>query len=474
MKSSETLKNKDKIPFPQKIAFAFGGKMSYLANDMLTGILWMPFFNIGLGISPITLGLILMGLRAWDAITDPVVGNLSDNTRTRWGRRRPFMFVGAIATGLLYPFLWQVPGTWSEGHTALYLLVFGCFFYTCFTVWSMPYYSLQLELTPDYDERTRLTAWMALFSKLVSLGGGWTLALLSSSWFADPYTGKPDIVNGMQTCSWFMGMLIIAMGLLPALFVRERYYKADAAKQSRMPFWKSMKESVTCRPLWCLIGASFFVVLGTTSISGLNQYLYIYFLGGGDLSKASIILGLRTSVLIATSILLIPVWTRLSECFDKKSMVLTTLCISIFGHLLNIWLMRPDMPYLQFISAVFESGSISALWLFLPSMKADVADYDERQTKHRREGSLNAVFSWFIKVSSTLAVGLSGYVLSVSGFSSGIEIQPPEVLSKMFNIYLVLPVIFWLLALVCILAYPLSRARMGVLRTELEAMRGKV
>jgi GPH family glycoside/pentoside/hexuronide:cation symporter len=464
----------DRIPLGQKIAFSFGGKMSYLATDLLTGILWMPFFNIGLGVSPIMLGLILMALRAWDAITDPVIGNWSDNTRTRWGRRRPFIAVGAVLTGLIYPFLWQVPVDWNPSHMALYLVVVGCCFYTAFTVWSMPYYSLQLELTPDYDERTRLTAWMAFFSKLVSLGGGWMLALLSSSWFADPVTGKPDIVHGMRVCSWFIGGIIIMMGLLPALFVRERYYQADASHQSKTPFWKSLKESARCGPLWCLIGASFFTVLGTVAISGLNQYLYIYFLGGGDIARASFILGLRSIVLISASILMIPVWTKLGERYDKKRMVIVTLLISMTGHLLNLVLMRPDLPYLQFISALFESASLSAFWLFLPSMKADVADYDERTTRHRREGSLNSIYSWFIKVSSTLAVGLSGFVLEISGFESSLEQQPESVLMRMFHIYLVLPIFFWGIAIGCIFLYPLGRRKMESLRTELESMRGKI
>lgn len=176
--------------------------MDYIATGLMTGILWMPFFNIGLGINPLLLGIVLMVLRAWDAITDPIMGNISDNTRTHWGRRRPYLFVGAILTALMFPVLWYLPHSIQDGSSwlagvvewvpliaqvdapieqkaaALYLMLIGIAFFSCFTLWSMPYYGLQLELTPNYDERTRLTAWMTFFSKISTLMGSWLLALI--------------------------------------------------------------------------------------------------------------------------------------------------------------------------------------------------------------------------------------------------------------------------------------------------------
>nr|WP_221773371.1 MFS transporter [Ruficoccus amylovorans] len=116
----------DRIPLGQKIAFALGGKMDYFATGVTISMLWMPYFNIGLKISPGLLGLCLMLLRGWDAITDPLMGNISDNARTRWGRRRPFMFVGAILTAAIYPFLWRPPAGWSELGMFFYLLFVGC------------------------------------------------------------------------------------------------------------------------------------------------------------------------------------------------------------------------------------------------------------------------------------------------------------------------------------------------------------
>ncbi len=95
----------------------------------------MPFFNIGMGLSPILLGGILMIMRLWDGFNDPIMGNISDNTRTRWGRRRPFMVIGAIATALIYPLLWRPPTQYGHGVTAIYITVLGLLLFTASTCW---------------------------------------------------------------------------------------------------------------------------------------------------------------------------------------------------------------------------------------------------------------------------------------------------------------------------------------------------
>ncbi|WP_309383045.1 MFS transporter [Cerasicoccus frondis] len=464
----------DRIPLRQKIAFALGGKMDYFATGVTVSTLWMPYFNIGLGMSPALLGLILMLLRAWDAISDPVMGNISDNARTRWGRRRPFMFVGAILTAAIYPFLWSPPADWSEMGKFYYLLGIGGLFFTSFTVWSMPYYGLQLELTPNYDERTRLTAWMSFFSKVMVLTGGWIMAILTGPWFADPVTGEADLVNAMMTCRWYIAGIICAIGLMPALFVKERYYKREASTQAKDPFWQSIRETFKCKPLWFLIGSSFFLSLGNASVLSLGQYVNIYLINDGNLADAAIIDGWRYTAVVVVGIASLPVLTWLSEKFDKRTLVISVLTMAMIGHLLYYYCLDPEHPYMQLIPAALQAGSLSAFWLFLPSMKADVADYDEVGTERRREGALNAFYSWFIKAANTCAMGIGGLVLEITGFDVALAQQPTEVLMRMKWIFLLLPVAIWIFSVILILKYPLSRERLLDIRTLLENRRGKL
>ena len=464
----------DRIPTFQKIMFSTGTNTEYAATGLMTSVLWMPYFNIGMGMKPVLLGMVLMILRAWEAFADPFIGNISDNARTRWGRRRPFIAVGAVLAGCMFPLFWNMPAGLGDYGKSAYLIIVGMMFFTAFATWAMPYYGLQLELTPNYDERTRLSSYMALFSKLSSLAGGWVLAFVTGRWFINAATGKGDILVGMKTGCWFISGAIILFGLCPALFVKERYYDAEAKKQKPERFWKSIKESAQCKPLWALIGISFFLLLGAMSVGTLAQYLSIYLVFGGDLHAASVVGGWKNTVLVITGIVSIPLWTWLGERFDKKIMVISMLVMSTFGVLLNYFCLRPDMPYLQIISGVFEVGAYGALWLFLPSMKADTADWDELNTTRRREGSINAFYSWFIKVSLTCAVGVGGVVLEFSGFNAKLPVQPPEVLKRMMTIYLVLPTIIFGCAILIACFYPLNRARMAEIRAQLEARRGKI
>ncbi len=463
----------DRIPLPQKAAFSLGLWADYLCTSLMLSTLWMPYFNIGLGIDPAKLGVVLMILQAWNAVLDPVMGNLSDNTRTRWGRRRPFLAVGSFLTAMVFPWLWRPPVSLGETGTLVYLVVVGMVFYTCFSCWAMPYYGLQLELTPNYDERTRLSAWMTFFGKMCGLVGSWAMAFISGPLFAHPETGKPDLVHGMKVSSWFIAGIILVFGLMPALFVRERYYQAETRTQARDPFWQSIRESFRCRPLWLLIGMSFFLVVGSSSVSALGQYVNIYYVCHGDIAMASIIGGWKGSVIVVTGILCIPFYTWLGERLDKKQVVGIMLLVSLAGHLSNIVVMNPHHPYLQVIPGIFESAAISAIWLFVPSMKADIADYDELQTHRRREGALNAFYSWFIKAALTCSMGIGGLVLSLSGFDvKRASEQPPEVLHSMLLLYVGLPVLIWGAGLLFVWRYPLDRLQLGVIRQQLEARRG--
>jgi len=462
----------ERIPLGRKIAFSSGMNADYAANTLLTSVLWMPFFNIGMGIAPATLGGILMILMAWGAFIDPVVGNISDNARTRWGRRRPFMAVAAVLAGGMFPIFWHVPGGLSEWGQAAAVLGIGLVYFTCYSFWAMPYYGLQMELTPNYDERTRLTGWMTFFGKLAYLAGGWALAFFTCSLFANPQTGKGDIVIGLRQAGWVIGLAIAVFGLIPALLVQEPEY-GQAARRRKESLWQSLKESWHCRPLWPLIGITFFLLLGSTSVSALQQYLNIYYIFGGDLAAAAVVSGWKVTVLVASSLLLIPVWVWLGERFDKKAAVLGMLLFTMGGHLLNVFCLRPEMPYLQIVPAFFEGGAISAIWLFLPSMKADVADYDELHTQRRREGSLNSFYSWFVKAGLTCATGLSGVLLEFSGFVSKAPHQPKQTLETMFHLFLVVPLALWGIAFLIGCHYPLSRARMAEIRNELNALQGE-
>lgn len=501
---SATIAPEDRIPLRQKITFALGVNMDIFCTSLTLGTLWLPVFNIGLGMSPLLLSAIQIVFRIWDAVTDPLMGNFSDNARTRWGRRRPFILIGAIVTALVYPLFWHLPADWSENARAVALAVVGLLFFTGYTIWSMPYYGLQLELTPSYDERTRLAAWGSAFAKVGYLIMGWMLAFVllvgmlaandpkvfagkgefarsvleflqpTAAWIAEPNAGETAPVVGMRVVCWIIAIAMVVVGMCPALFVKERYYKAEAMRQPKTPFFTSLRESFHCRPLWQLIGMTFFLLIGSVSVNGLSMYVNFYYVCEGDLVRGATIAGWKSTVVIVTGFLSIPILTKLSERFDKRIITLAMLGFIILGHLANYFLMTPEHPSWQILSGTVEAVGISAIWLFMPAMKADVVDWDEHHTERRREGSLNSFYSWFVKAALTVSVGLSGAVLQWSGFDATLTAQDPVVVKRMFHLFLFLPLGFWVISLVFAWYYPLGRATAGKIRTELEQRRGKV
>lgn len=476
--SDNLVPESERIPIREKIGFSLGANVDLVTGALLTS-LFMPVFNIGLGMSPVAIGLILMLLRGWDAFVDPVMGYISDNFRTRWGRRRPYMAAGAVVCALVYPCFWFMPAGYSEHAKFIYLMVTGMVFYVGYSCWAMPYYGLQLELTPNYHERTRLTAWMTAFYNVVALGTGWTMALLAGKHFADPVTGKPDLVNGIQSMCWVFAVLLLLFGLAPAILVKERNFgpaipAAGEPPVARESFWKNIGESLHNGPLWVLIGVSFLVVIGSMAVGAVGQYVFIYYVFDGDLYQAGIIGGWKSTIITVSSLALIPFWTWMGRYYDKRNLVITTLCITIFGHVLGYFLITPAHPYLSLISGFFESAAMSAIWLFLPSMKGDVADYDEQQTFRRREGSINSFYSWFFKVAMTVSAGIGGWVLQATGFDVKVNAHDGVIHWRMFMVYVFVPLFFWGAALVLVWIYPLTRARMAAIRAEIEARRGVV
>jgi GPH family glycoside/pentoside/hexuronide:cation symporter len=472
MNNKPLIPEEDKISVKDKVVASTGGAVQYLTSNVNLGQLWMPVMNIGYGLNPAILGIVAMILKAVDAIVDPFIGNMSDNTRSKWGRRRPYIVIGAILTGLITPFMWHLNPEWGETWMYVFVGIMGILIYACMSLWGTPYHSFLMEMTPNYDERTRLFAYTSFFTQVIALGGGWTLALVSSSWFADELTGDANIVYGTKVVSVFIGIIIIAAGVLPGLFIKERLYEKTTSHQEKESLFKSLKETMTNKAFLFLTIIVCLQIMGGNSVSQMGQYINIYYINGGELHNAFMIEGWKTTAMFVASILSIPFWIWFCEKFDKRTALIVIIASGFVGHSLNFFCLNPDLPYLQLIPAAFNSGIVGSIWLIVPSMKADVADYDEIHTGKRREGSINSVFSVMLHTSITIALGISGMLLHFSGFDVAVGTeQPKEVLDKMIAIYMIVPFLIWSLSLFFLTRYPLNRKKMEEIRLTLEERR---
>lgn len=229
----------DRIPIFQKFVYSIGS----MANDSQAAWLgqMVAILILGLGINPILVGLIGTVPRILDAVSDPIVGFLSDNTRTRYGRRKPFIFFGAIFAGILYMLMFQLHKENSNTFNGWYFLILQIIFFTAFTCFSIPWVALGYELTPDYHERTRLQSWSRIFAQIPWLLAPWCWAIMfNKNWFANPQTGDSDPVYGARKFSIIIGCVIIFGGIFPAIFNKEHFANLPKPKKITGVFFKNL------------------------------------------------------------------------------------------------------------------------------------------------------------------------------------------------------------------------------------------
>lgn len=464
----------DTVPLKSKLAYSAAGMVdgwgNYVPKSMVNQV-----FNMTLGVSPDYISLCFLIFRLWDAFTDPIMGWISDHARTRWGRRRPFILVGGVLTGLLFPVMWFVPRNWSEPAIVAWLMCSGVVFYTAFTVWSMPYQSMMMEMTPDYHERTRVGAVRAVFGKVGGLAMGWIWAITQLPLFASAATGKADTLAGMRAVSLILGALIVALAILPAFFVKERYYSHALKHAGRISVKAGFRQTFDNRPFVLLIGATIAFSIGANMTTGFGVYLNTYYVQGGNKAAASVMTGWVNTVGLLTGIVSIPLFQWLGHRFGKHVTLMCAMATLTMSSLVTWWTYNPRHPWLVLCNAVLNSPGLTGLWLIIPSMLADVVDKDELQTGERREGAYAAIYSWTMKASIAIGYGLSGPLLVLTGFDATREgPQAPGALHAMRLWNLFIPAVTMVVAFCFIKRYPLTAKRMADIRKALEARRGLI
>jgi glycoside/pentoside/hexuronide:cation symporter, GPH family len=465
---------KDRVPFWQKVAYGLGGMLEvpavWIPQQNLT-----PVFNIAMGMNPALLGTVLMIWRIWDGVFDQIMGTVSDNARTPWGRRSPFIVFGAIFAGLTLPIIWWMPEALGEWQKFTWLLVGGLIFYSFYSIWAMPYYSFQLEMSPDYNERTNITAYRAYAQHLIGITMGWILAVAALPLFSRFPDHHPDLINGMRYLSVFLAVGTIVIGVLPGLFVKERFYAKETSKQAQQKMLEGLKQTLTTAPFLWLIIITFTETFGFGLIGVVGFYLNTYYICKGDLVFSTTITGAVSTLLFVPSLLFIPLCTWIAGRWDKQTLLYITTVFAILGSLSAYLFMTPAHPWFQLIPPLLTGPVSVGLWLVVPSMQGDVADYDELFTGKRREGSFTAVYSWTNKVAWAVTGAAGGVLLNLTGFriEQGVN-QPAHVLENLKLFYIWTPIIFLIISLFAISRYTLSRERMKEIRDQLEARRGVI
>jgi GPH family glycoside/pentoside/hexuronide:cation symporter len=467
---------KDIVPVGEKLAFGSG----HLANQLFPAALgvFMVVLVMSLGMNPILAGILGALPRFIDALTDPIMGFISDNTKSKWGRRKPYILLGSVISGVTYMIMWQLNPENSELYNFFYFLVISIFFYVGYTIFATPLIGLGYEMTPDYNERTRLMAVSQFMGQLAWVIAPWFWVIIYDQ---SLFESAPQ---GAKIMAIWVGGLCMILGILPALFNKEMIVpNQDKMKDLTMSelsnnakeFINGIKLTLKNKPFLKLCGATFFIFNGFQTIAQFAFFIIVYYLFNGDTGAAGHWPAWFGSIsALATMFLVIPVVTKISEKFGKKNAFIVATLISIIGYMLKWWGFSPTNPWLMFMPIPFLSFGIGGLFTLMMSMTADVCDLDELNNGERREGMFGAVYWWMVKLGTAIAMLTSGVVLHYIGFDESIKVQTTETLTNLRIADIAIPIVTAFIAIILVWKYDITETKAREIREALVVRRGKV
>jgi GPH family glycoside/pentoside/hexuronide:cation symporter len=454
------------LPFREKLAFGAGEFTNRYGENGVNDIA-TPVYNIILGLNPALVGSILMVMRLWDAITDPIMGYISDNWKGRWGRRKPFLLIGTLLMAVAYPLIWYASPEWSDNAKAIYFFCMAIIFFTSYTIYSVSFRSLATEMTPDYEERTTIRAYSAFFNKVYMLLLPWVFPLAQTNFFPDP-------VTGIRVMAALASTLLLVAGITCAIFPKERYQKV-ALHQEKVQLINSFLYFVKEPRFLMLHGVGLGLLSSILLVATFGIYVNMYYVWEGDTLKGSQYFAIMQNILQVLGFIMVVVVARYLVKFEKQKLILLALLCALIGSLTRWITYNNAIPELIFLDPLFFAPAYTVFWAVWLSMLADYCDYDEWKNHHRREGLFSAISGWIIKAGASLALGGSGILLAWTHFDKDLGgAQPEGTLTKMRLLLIGLPILCLLAALLLNYLYPLSKSRMLEIRRDLEIRRGTV
>lgn len=457
------------VPFGRKLAFGFG----MLANQMFPAALgvFLVVLVQNLGFSPLLWGLIFFAPRLFDAVTDPVMGFISDNTRSKWGRRRQYVFAGAIILGLSYIAMWQLYAENGVTFNFIYFLGFSLVFYLGLTIFSVPYVAMGYEMSEDFHERTQIMAIAQFIGQWAWVIAPWFWVILyDPAWFADP-------ASGVRELSIWVGIACGLLAMIPAIFIRDASteHRTDFKSISLSSMGASVREIAKSTaqafaiPQFRKVAFATFLIFNSFNvIATFTFFIILHYLFAGDEAAVGVWPALHGSVgALVTTFLVIPIVAATSKRLGKKTTFIASQAISVIGYVLFWFLFVPGKPWLFLYALPFHSFGIGGLFTLMMSMTADICDIDEYQTGERREGILGAVYWWMVKFGSAFAGLLAGLIMSVVGFDPAAVTAASLTGLRVF--YSILPILGVGGAIWVMWSYDITEAKAAEIRAALKA-----
>ena len=459
-----------KVPLGQKIAFGIG----MFANQMFPAILgiFMVVLVEDLLFTGLMWGMVYLFPRLFDAITDPVMGFISDNTKSRWGRRRIYVLIGGLVMGIAYIFMWQLFKENTVQYNFWYFFLWSVVFYLGLTFFSVPYVAMGYEMSDDFHERTSIMAVAQWIGQ-----SAWVIAPLFWIIMYNPEWFPSADVAARELAVW-VAIPCAICAIVPALFIKsESTLDKDYEKLSLSNIGGSLKkifqsfvEAFKIKEFRQLCFSTFFIYNAFMAVSSLTFFVIVYKLFNGDAAATGAWVSLFGCFgALGTMFFVIPIVTGLSKKFGKKKAFMICQSISIIGYILLYFLFVPGKPWMYIFALPFFSFGIGSLFTVMMSMTADVIDIDELNSGKRREGIFGAIYWWMVKVGFAIAGALSGVIIWLVGFNADLPTTAQEgAVEGLHAFFCFFPTIGTFAAMYVMRNYSLTEERANEVRAKLE------
>lgn len=449
-------------PYPTRLSIATKADFAtgFVANNlMVIGLehLIFPVFSLYLGLSPAVIGYVLVAPRVWDGVMDALVGNFSDQLHTRWGRRRPLIAIGAVASGLTFGSIWMAPASLGGTGLTAWLLTTLLLFWSSQAVFFVPLDAIGMGLASDYHDRTSLMAWRSFFAKVGQLASGWCFWLIETGAFGEGQDGAVRV-------GWIWAALVVLFGVWPAVRLREP--PVVVAVGPRRSLLKSFKSALSSRSFLRLTG---YLLLASASLSVTNAmhfYANLHQVARGDTAMAARLFGAGTTLNILSGMAVLPVVGWAARRWGKHRTAQVAVAATGIGALASWWLLTPVHPWWSLGVAPFIGMGIVAVYQLYFAMLADVAEEAALETGCHVEGVYSAASNCLAKLGQAFALAAGGALLGWLGIEGRDFIPTPDQLVGLRALRALLPVVLTAGAALCLHAYPLTEARLVALRNR--------
>ncbi len=355
----------------------------------------------------------------------------------------------------------------------IYFLMMSILFFLAYTLYATPFVAFGYEMTPDYHERTRLHTFANTVGQLAWLGVPWFYAIMSSALFR-------DTVHGARTLAVAVGIAVAALGIIPAIFLRETQVlepvqrAASGVWKNTVEFFRGIKTTFTCKPFLQLCGATFLVFNGFQLGASFSIYVMIYYLFSGSNASAGKLMGWYGMLTSIFTLGVIQLTGWIATRIGKRNTFLITISLSLLGYAMKWIGYNPAHPYWLLFATPLVAFGVGSLFTLMGAMISDVCDYDELTTHKRREGVFGAIYWWMVKIGMSLAGLLTGVLLKVSRFDLALGAgQEAKTLFLLRIFDVCIPILTSAIAIWIIAKYTITENRAYEIRAELETRRAQ-